>query len=659
MSIKNNTKRALLLGMILSFASSISPMADHNGQIVERENKDGINQRIEFLAKTITHLNQIVTAIEIHAEPILETSPEYQQHVNQLQSWSHQIAINNQRPINLSGNSNGNGGGADQKQALIGAYHVIIRRLDAHWRWCLSAKNNIQVLDQRLEQISKDMSKAGATINLDALYDAQEALMEQRTRSMQLFEAEIKNVNAYLPSYSNAQLAFDVSNASTLSPQSAFLKPLIRYQKDNIVQLGVKYQMDVDGGGSASCGYHALKNGIVIARLLTCAPGQRLAIMQELTSSELVQKLFGSASSQWRQQVILDRKRKLFLNFIKDVLLLSVKGCQVRNQRLDNAQYYSYTLRTNQSAVYPVFVQPDQANGIHESIDNDDERKVLCGRAPQVANELLAHLALSVDQQDPLVIDGNTIRNTYKAILLRRDPQFHALATDAKINQYLPNLAQVRIIIGNDIIEEEQTRQSMSGLRSYLANPSAHDGGVLGDWLTSDEMVPLITFEQHASTLLANLGNITIIKLGDDNHGPLAASLFAQYAGLHDERLTPEELRNVKENYKQASDAFYNTEVLRQLPAAQIADYYFNGDLVELALRVRDPHARFVAVVILRYPGHWITCVVDKQQGAGNVRYILADSINSNYTGDSRIRELINILEGHYVPESTGGCTIV
>lgn len=70
---------------------------------------------------------------------------------------------------------------------------------------------------------------------------------------------------------------------------------------DNAVvkQVRVKSQFDSDGGGAASCGYHTLKNLILLAQGITL---NKTDIFKEVCDAQVVQRLFGP-EGEWRKLI--------------------------------------------------------------------------------------------------------------------------------------------------------------------------------------------------------------------------------------------------------------------------------------------------------------------------------------------------------------------
>ncbi len=76
-----------------------------------------------------------------------------------------------------------------------------------------------------------------------------------------------------------------------------------------LYQYDVKNQFDYDGGGSASCGYQALKNGIAFIR---ASLGESKSFADELMASSHIKELFGTGEDpgRWRRAVIAGRPRR-------------------------------------------------------------------------------------------------------------------------------------------------------------------------------------------------------------------------------------------------------------------------------------------------------------------------------------------------------------
>lgn len=76
-----------------------------------------------------------------------------------------------------------------------------------------------------------------------------------------------------------------------------------------LYQYDVKNQLDYDGGGYASCGYQALKNGIAFIRI---SLGETKSFADELMASSHIKELFGTGEDpgRWRRAVIARRPRR-------------------------------------------------------------------------------------------------------------------------------------------------------------------------------------------------------------------------------------------------------------------------------------------------------------------------------------------------------------
>lgn len=73
----------------------------------------------------------------------------------------------------------------------------------------------------------------------------------------------------------------------------------IEYPDVHFEQIPVKNQFELDGGGAASCGYHAINNGEHIAGWLT---GRIRNLLRALFNIDKIQKRFGRRGS-WRNKV--------------------------------------------------------------------------------------------------------------------------------------------------------------------------------------------------------------------------------------------------------------------------------------------------------------------------------------------------------------------
>jgi hypothetical protein len=110
-------------------------------------------------------------------------------------------------------------------------------------------------------------------------------------------------------------------------------------------------QVRVQNQSSASCGYHALKNAILIANELT-EPSQKL--YENLQSAQLTQKLFGKQGGTWRTLVI-ERQKDPFSSDMQ------FDGEWIRGDALDHI--------INHESKYRKLLHP-RAHVLFDTIDN-------------------------------------------------------------------------------------------------------------------------------------------------------------------------------------------------------------------------------------------------------------------------------------------------
>lgn len=96
-------------------------------------------------------------------------------------------------------------------------------------------------------------------------------------------------------------------------------------RKVNIQQLQVKNQFDIDGGGELSCGYHALKNALIIALNLIDSGSISSEGQNELKSAEIVDNLFGNEGI-WRNKIETYKNKKLAEDYLYNYLIYNMAG---------------------------------------------------------------------------------------------------------------------------------------------------------------------------------------------------------------------------------------------------------------------------------------------------------------------------------------------
>ncbi|MHB9148453.1 MAG: hypothetical protein ACYC2U_08885, partial [Candidatus Amoebophilus sp.] len=105
--------------------------------------------------------------------------------------------------------------------------------------------------------------------------------------------------NSSIYSMASAVVSSSDTSLNQYLRQNNSYKIIERSGDQKVVQFSV-LQQSSDAGGSFSCGYHALKNGIEIAQAILADNGQKDAHLQNLISKDYVLNKFGNKTTPWK-----------------------------------------------------------------------------------------------------------------------------------------------------------------------------------------------------------------------------------------------------------------------------------------------------------------------------------------------------------------------
>lgn len=262
-----------------------------------------------------------------------------------------------------------------------------------------------------------------------------------------------------------------------------------------VFQLEVKNQFDCDGGGSASCGYHALKNGLFIA--LGLQNGKSSSdIKKDLNLIDPIKKLFGGLDSRWREFIIELRRKKLAAHYIEDQILRNIKKANCVNTN----QGIGYFRKLNLSSEYINILQ------------NDDEKNLLCNSLIDIANELVKK-----GKDNKYLIDFEEILKEIHAQFSKK----RELATEDFYFKLYDNLSSKELIAKH--LNSFNLDFSISKNNQIITNNKKALGKIesfSGEWLLSSEIEQLVKFEKNNNSLLGKY-KLPIFCIDDINSDEL------------------------------------------------------------------------------------------------------------------------------------------
>lgn len=123
-------------------------------------------------------------------------------------------------------------------------------------------------------------------------------------------------------------------------------------RKINIQQLSVKNQFDKDGGGTYSCGYHAIKNGLFIFQSILENDTVSSKAKEIIKSNDIIDTFFGP-DGVWRNVIAFYKHKKLAEDYLYNYLVYNLPGDKEHVYRTDTEDIIQneYLLRLNSGRI--------------------------------------------------------------------------------------------------------------------------------------------------------------------------------------------------------------------------------------------------------------------------------------------------------------------
>lgn len=416
-----------------------------------------------------------------------------------------------------------------------------------------------------------------------------------------------------------------------------------------VVQMRVAGQSSA-AGGSASCGYQALKNGLFIALATFCDEIDQPRVLRNLNDIALTQAFFGKTESgigPWREKVIIERRKYIIRNVIYNYLLTILNRGNKETQRTRPKSVESSGkpmplavnfFRSGQIGEEYLVMQPYNEHDLAQGLTEDDRMqyasisksvrntivesfssKIGVTTGPNVfitGEQLLDYINQEIQariQKNLTNVDEQERRETAERWARLGDPE--------TIRKYFLDIGQRsldvdRIIYdgrhgswGKPLIDERQ-------MEKYINDRVDGHAGTPGDWVISEEVTPIIEWEI--------------------NHGLLHNRQGVSYCLLEDANSINE--RNV---------------VTRSSFRDVVRTFHLNEDEFRMIHETLRAEGSAVIIIILMLPNHWIPVVINK---VGEQRqYLISDSMGSNCIHAREIRELIQFIEEDLRPSDQTG----
>jgi len=380
-------------------------------------------------------------------------------------------------------------------------------------------------------------------------------------------------------------------------------------------QLEVANQMTDNGGQSASCGYHALKNGISLYRWSLMQENQ----LPHLSGSGTI-VFFTGAESAWRKEVISGRQASALTQYICSLVPLNngiEEDCGLKIDR--------ETFIFSQSKIQSIY------RSFQSSI-------------AKVASEIIIQnepYELSVDGFKKLIqlkIDELNITDISIFLIAKTDIISASIISASPCEK------------GNEILTIKAYLKRDATLEKYFNFPPIPYG------INSGKIISMADISNALSTYNNNATN----KLSLDGEWLNEAEIRALFkinkisgANNTDNDLTVLESIECLTSY---DSGISNSQVINESHA--------NINTIKTKLKEQGDFNHIFICGTMDYAsassGHWFTIVLVKK--GDQKEYIVTDSLNQNRMDDDRVRLLLKILEGQEAMaafSSSSGCVLV
>lgn len=341
----------------------------------------------------------------------------------------------------------------------------------------------------------------------------------------------------------------------------------------------------------ASCGYHALRNG-VLGALALINHGEAQSTLKQLASPQHADDFFGTKTSPWRIEVALLRNNKTARDTFRQIVLNSLKpaGKGAAKERDFLTSIIQHDLIVPTPAVWE--------DGFNYSATKHDVYAALAARCNKLAEQ------------------GTRDQKEMSKALNKREV----------FDKYFSD----ELLVDFTIDFEGICKRTDSSVLSRV-------GGVkYGNWLETGEMPKLIAAQKERG-ILENEPTLLVATYGDDlggdeQHAVASDKIIQLYSLI---RETEMDCVGVVLVYLPGgSPKGSNSSVVRRV-FSWFGSWFSSKGFAQEAGDIQSGQDN----------GHWISLIVSRIKG--DLRYYALDSLgNVNRLRDSRINEVIDIFDG-------------
>jgi AAA+ superfamily predicted ATPase len=261
--------------------------------------------------------------------------------------------------------------------------------------------------------------------------------------------------------------------------------------KSNDIEF-VQYPAEPENTGSANSGYHALKNAAI-----TLVYGDAPDFEGKLKAPTLSHSLFGEDVSPWRAAVITARRRNLLASYIKDQLLVSVRG----GKKISYEEITSFDV--NPLALEEFVVSFDKE--IYSTSKAREDVSALANLLTPVAKNLAGRAPAQTE------IFSFTPEQIFAAIeeevskKAQETGRSFSFQKKEHLVEYFPGISTISCTIVSTKNKNELFINGVS-LHTRKYDKSGLTDGLNGDWLSENELIELFEHEKNTLHVLIPAG---------------------------------------------------------------------------------------------------------------------------------------------------------
>lgn len=432
-------------------------------------------------------------------------------------------------------------------------------------------KNSSEITKGQKETEDQIIQDINLLFDSDDELSDEEIFQEKKVSYFEYIKRLPQNLINLIKKYIGTYIKFKYGNPKNLlknqNNEEIPLKIYTLFSNKNCIQFKVAKQEGL------TCGYHALKNGLIIANWLKKGnPTFKNLILENLLKNDVINSLLKYESSTWRTEITKAKKAEVIRQYIFNSLILSIIGNNQFNNKPQGQFVHALKLNRGWVRFEPFGFWDRYINGY-----NDSEREELFNILPTITNrikeQIIRLIGTSFSIKSESILNLITEEFDKKAKLQPNNNYYQNLRETRNIRYYIPNIDSLEFKVTENAIFINSNPQQ----KQFLTNNSKEE-----NILQDEEVKHLIKFEKINNLLnLSNIQEVPVIVLkGTEN---------------------------------------LSKQVSREEKLQQALNYLKDNQ-----------HA--ILVVILNTGSHWISCIIHRENN--NIFYYIANSLNESCLND-------------------------